>query len=174
MDPFLGEIRMFSGTFAPRGWAFCNGSLIPISQNTALFALLGTQFGGDGRSTFALPNLLGRAPVGQGQGPGLSSYTIGESTGEANHTLTTAEMASHAHSLTANKSTADNATPVGNMFGSGGTRSSVLVFAPTTSVANMAANIVGGAGGSQPHNNMQPYQVVNYIIALQGIFPQRQ
>ena len=174
MDPFVGEIRLFAGNFAPRGWALCNGGTLPIAQNSALFALLGVAYGGDGRTTFGLPNLQGRAPVGMGGGPGLTNYSLGQTAGEATHTLTSAEMTAHAHNLTANTTAADNNSPVNDMFGAGGTRTGYPVFGSNSSVVPMASNLVGSTGGGQPHNNLQPYQVVNYIIALAGIFPPRQ
>ncbi|KAB7744118.1 phage tail protein [Nostocoides sp. F2B08] len=169
-DPFIGEIRPFAFTFAPRGWAECNGQLMPISQNTALFALIGTYYGGDGKSTFALPDLQGSAPMGQGQGPGLSTRFVGEVTGSETVTLLTTEIPAHGHSVTA-LGPANTNTPAG----------AAPATAPTVrqyqdeavgSVA-LAPNALGMSGGGQPHSNLQPYATVRYCIALQGIFPPR-
>ena len=169
-DNFLGEIRMVGFTFAPRGWAFCNGQLMPISQNTALFSLLGTTYGGDGQSTFALPDLRGRVPIHFGQAPGLSNYVQGEVTGTEAVTLTTNELPSHAHSVapltSKNEQTTnrpDGAYPtVGGIYASG-----------QNGNAPMAATPSAATGGNQPHPNLQPLLVVNFVIALTGIFPSR-
>ncbi len=170
IEPFIGELMIFAGNFAPRGWAFCNGQLLPIAQNTALFSLLGTMYGGNGQTTFALPDLRGRAPIHAGQGPGLSDFTQGEFGGEENHTLTVAEMPAHTHTAFADATngTVDlpvNALPARNP-------ASIPAYGAGTS-ATLAANHVGAAGGSQPHNNMPPYLVLNYCIALEGVFPSR-
>jgi microcystin-dependent protein len=173
-DPFLAEIRMFGGNFAPTGWALCNGQLIPISQNTALFSLLGTNYGGDGRSTFALPNLMGMAPMQQGQGPGLSDRLLGETSGVPSVTLLTSQMPAHTHQVNAVDASGDVTTP-GNavwasaMLGRAGTNM-YSDAAPNQMMTPMTTAITGG---SQPHNNMPPYLCVSFIIALQGIFPQR-
>jgi microcystin-dependent protein len=171
-DPFVAEIRIFPFTFAPTGWAFCDGQLLPISQNTALFSLLGTNYGGDGRSTFALPDLGGRAPMQQGQGTGLSQHFLGESAGAENVTLLQTEMPSHAHTLQGSTSLADSPSPAGaaNARVSGATPYLPPGGGPLVAMAPQA---VGIAGGSLPHNNMQPYLVLNFCIALQGIFPAR-
>ena len=172
-DPFVAEIRIFGGNFAPKGWAMCNGQLMPISQNTALFSLLGTFYGGDGKSTFALPNLQGSVPVSQGQGPGLSQYFLGEATGSQTVTLLDSEMPGHAHSLMADplltnaKQTSPQNNVPGNLSGKNDYSSTTT---PNTTMSPFMASI---AGGSQPHNNMMPYLTLNFIIALQGVFPQR-
>lgn len=171
-DPFVAEIRIFAFNFAPRGWAWCNGQLLPISQNTALFSLLGTTYGGDGKSTFALPNLQGRAPMHPGQGPGLSLHDLGESSGSETVTLTQAEMPSHSHSLMANTTTGSKSTPANNSLArvSGATP----YLAPAgAALAAMSDQAVAPAGGDQPHNNMMPYLTYYFNIALQGVFPQR-
>lgn len=170
MDPFIGEIRMFAGNFAPQGWALCNGQLLSISQNTALFSLLGTMYGGDGRVTFGLPNLQGRIPLHFGQGPGLTYRDEGEMGGTETVTLTTAEMPMHSHSVNGNQGPGDNPSPAGRYWAASSRRDTA--YAPSANVA-MQAQAIDPAGGSQPHNNMQPYLVVSYIIALTGIFPPR-
>lgn len=169
-DPFVAEIRMFSGNFAPRGWALCNGQLLPIAQNTALFSLLGTTYGGDGKSTFGLPNLQSRIPLGAGNGPGLTPRVLGEMGGEAQVTLAANELAAHSHPVDA-IGTASSGTPSASAIYAQSSAGNIYGL-PTHPVA-MAANAVGASGGSQPHNNLQPYLVVNFIIALQGIFPPR-
>ncbi|WP_088285697.1 phage tail protein [Ideonella sp. A 288] len=171
MDPFVGEIRIFAGNFAPRGWALCNGQLLPIVQNTALFSLLGTQYGGDGRATFALPDLQARAPIHHGQGPGLSPRTIGESGGEAAVALTTPEMPSHTHGLSAVASPTTGAASAAVALSpmSGGTAAYRLAGKRVA----MDVATVGVSGAGAPHENRQPHLVVNFIIALQGVFPPR-
>jgi microcystin-dependent protein len=170
MDPFVGEIRIFAGNFAPTGWAFCNGQVMPISQNTALFSLLGTQYGGDGRSTFALPDLQARVPINQGAGPGLTPRTPGETGGAAAVTLTTAQMPAHNHALmaTAAPSTGTPSAAVGLAPASGAS-----IYRSGGNRVAMDAATVGVGGGGAAHNNMQPYLALNFIIALQGIFPPR-
>lgn len=175
-NPFLGEIRMFAGNFAPTGWAQCNGQLLPLSQNTALFSLLGTMFGGDGRSTFALPNLQGCAPMYFGQGAGLSFRDEGETGGEQSVTLLQTEMPSHAHSVSGTESAGTQNDPAGAVWGvSGVQRGGVPLYAAGGggSQTTMSPLAFGISGGSLPHNNMPPYLVVLFIIALQGIFPSR-
>jgi microcystin-dependent protein len=172
-DPFVAEIRMFAGNFAPTGWALCDGQLLPISQNTALFSLLGTFYGGDGKSTFALPNLQASTPLGQGQGAGLSDYFLGQQGGSEFVTLITSEMPVHNHALRGdNIDTGDTRTPSPAVTmamtspGSGyqdGTSPLVLMNPQALSIA----------GGSLPHNNMMPYLTVTFIIAMQGVFPPR-
>ena len=172
-DPFVAEIRMFAGNFAPRGWAFCNGQVLQISQNTALFSLLGTTYGGDGRTTFGLPNLQGRAPMHPGQGPGLSMHVLGEMGGEAAVQVDRLSMPSHTHNLMASGSPASGRDPTNNPLArSGG--GNAYQSNVNQNVVNMAGQAVGPTGGSQPHNNMQPYLGLTFIIALQGIFPPRQ
>jgi microcystin-dependent protein len=172
-DPFVAEIRIFGFNFAPRGWASCDGQLLPISQNTALFSLLGTFYGGDGRSTFALPDLQGRAPMHPGQGPGLSQHDLGETSGETAVTLLESEMPLHQHQLRGNSSPGDLPSP-------GPThslaRSAPFIYkAPAGAAAPLALSpdAVGAIGGSQPHNNMMPYLTLKFCIALQGIYPPR-
>lgn len=171
MDPFLAEIRMFAGTFPPKGWAFCNGQLLSISQNTALFSLLGTTYGGNGISNFALPNLQGCAPMHWGQGPGLSPRVLGESGGEATVTLLATEMPAHSHAVNCDSGPGSQTSPANNVWaGSARGRPPFYADSPNTT---LGANAVGLAGGGQPHNNRSPYLAVNFIIALQGIFPAR-
>ena len=165
-EPFIGELSLVAFNFAPRGYAMCNGQLLSIAQNTALFALLGTMYGGNGQTTFGLPDLRGRVPLHMGQGPGLPSYTQGEMAGEPSHTLIITEMPQHNHLLGSTNSAATTSRPNGAVPAAGGTYS-------TTVDGQMAANAVGLAGGSQPHNNMQPYLALNWVIALEGIFPSR-
>lgn len=180
-DQFLAEVRIFPFNFPPTGWAFCNGQLMPLSQNTALFALLGTVYGGDGKSTFALPNLQGAAPMQPGQGQGLSLRDLGETGGVENVTLLTSEIPVHAHNLQASDAEATTTEPAGQLPAKGlwdaGTSFGVVgaySSAPLTGQpAPMAPHAVSVAGGSLPHNNMQPYLALNFCIALQGIFPQR-
>jgi len=179
-DPFVAEIRIFPFNFAPKGWAFCNGQLLPISQNTALFSLLGTTYGGDGKSTFALPNLQGSIPVhaGQGQGPGLSQYFPGESGGTPTVSLLTTEIPSHSHGVNADTGAANSPSPQGNVYKEGqipGTPVTAIASYNTSIAPLVALNplTVGPGGGGQPHNNMMPTLVLNFCIALQGVFPAR-
>ena len=171
-DPFVAEIRIFPFNFAPRGWAFCDGQLMPISQNTALFSLLGTYYGGNGVSTFALPNLQGCVPVHPGQGPGLSDRYLGETGGSSTVTLLESEMPAHTHALAASASAAFARSPSGELFAnqSGGVNSYAALSPPT---ALLAAAACGVAGGDQPHNNLAPYLTLNFCIALQGVYPPR-
>jgi len=161
---FLGEIRLTGFAFAPKGWALCNGQLLPINQNQALFALLGTMYGGNGQTTFALPNLRGQVPVGVGGG-----FVQGQVGGEVNHTLSSAEMPGHQHNLSASGDAATTALPGGNVLAA---PPSPLYAAASTPSA-LSAQALGSAGSSQPHNNMPPYTVLNFVIALQGSFPSR-
>jgi microcystin-dependent protein len=173
-ENYVGEIQVFAFNFAPRGWALCQGQLLPISQNTALFALLGVQYGGDGRSTFALPNLQGSVAIGVGQSPGLSQYDMGQVGGEAAVTLLSTQIPSHTHALPAtNVSGKISAPSSGTVLGSAGTALSHKLAYGTSSNGSMAATVVQNGGGNQPHNNMAPYLTLNYCIALQGIFPPR-
>lgn len=171
-DQFLGEIRAVGFNFAPYGWALCNGQVLPISQNTALFSLLGTYYGGNGTSNFALPNLQGMAPVDQGNGLGLTPRVIGETAGEAYVTLLQSQIPAHTH--TAMSAAASNAeAPTNAVFGGGG-RGEAPAYAPSSgSTAPLNALAIGLVGGNQPHNNLPPYLVVNFVIALQGIYPSR-
>jgi microcystin-dependent protein len=169
-EPFLGEIRLVGFNFEPRGWAFCNGQLLSIAQNTALFALLGTTYGGNGQTTFALPDLRGRAPIHMGQGPGLTNRRIGEVGGSENVTLTANQLPAHNHNLNALAVPAASGDPTQRLLAQ--SRGSVYAPPSETPVV-MSQQAIGFAGGSQPHENMQPYLVMNYIIALEGIFPSR-
>ncbi len=176
-EPFIGEIIMFAGNFNPRGWAFCQGQLLSIAQNTALFAILGTTYGGNGQTTFALPDLRGRVPVGQGQGPGLSPYSLGQQAGTETVTLLTTQMPAHNHLVNANEGNGSAQTP-GAGFPSGGIvptsgNAAVNNYRNSTDGTTMAPTVIGNAGGSQPHPNIQPYLCINFIIALEGIFPSR-
>lgn len=166
-NPFIGEIRLFGGNFAPQGWAFCNGQLQAINDNTALFSLIGTTYGGDGQSTFALPDLRGRVPIHQGQGAGLSSRTLGETGGSESVTLTLAQMPVHSHSLNASTAAASAAAGPGGVLATPTTQ----IYGTGTPTTPMDAAEVTPVGANQPHQNMAPYQAVNFIIALFGIFP---
>lgn len=173
-NPFLAEVRIFTGGFAPKGWALCDGQLLPISQNTALFSLLGTFYGGDGKSNFALPNLQGCAPMQAGQGPGLSFRGLGETAGEQTVTLLQTEMPAHSHS--AQGSTGSTQTsPTNNAWASGAKLGGGNLYFPSTPASNVQMNpfATSIAGGSQPHNNMMPFLGLMFIIALQGVFPAR-
>ena len=174
-EPFLGEIILAGFNFAPRGFALCNGQLLAISSNTALFSLLGTTYGGDGRVTFALPNLQSRVAIGFGQGPGLSNYVLGEVGGQESVTLLSTQMPAHNHSVQSNNGDGTQSSPVNNFFAGPGADRDLYWYNDATSgsTANMNAAAIGNTGTSLPHNNLQPYQVVNYCIATQGIFPSR-
>lgn len=170
-DPFVAEIRVFPFNFPPKGWALCNGQLVPIRQNTALFSLLGTVYGGDGKSTFALPDLQGSAAMHPGQGQGLSLRDLGQVSGSETITLLTSEIPIHTHSLQATAVTADQPAPTGNLTG---TVSNDNLYAPASSPSSqMAFQTLSPAGGGLPHSNLQPYLTLNFCIAMQGIFPQR-
>src|SRR5258705_104093 len=170
MDPFVAEVRIFPFNFAPTGWAFCDGQILPISQNTALFSLLGTTYGGNGQSTFALPDVQGRAAMHPGQGPGLSLYDLGEEGGSETVTLLESEIPAHSHSLVASLSDGLFLQPSGQQFAQGVGVNIWDTPAPNTTLAN---NALTPAGGDLPHNNMQPYLTLNYCIALQGVSPPR-
>lgn len=174
-NPFVAEIRMVGFNFAPTGWALCNGQLMPISQNTALFSLLGTNYGGDGRSTFGLPNLQGMGPLhaGGSQGPGLSPYIVGQTGGEQAVTLLASQLPSHTHGVSAGSS-GGLSSPTNNVWASGIRGRSPAYAASSGSNVNMSPAAISTAGGGQPHNNMPPYLCMNFIIALQGVFPARQ
>jgi microcystin-dependent protein len=164
-EPFLGSIILFAGNFAPRGWALCNGQILPISQNTALFSILGTTYGGDGRTTFALPDLRGRAAVHFGQGPGLENYSLGQSAGEESVVLNVNEIPAHQHAQPASNAEQDTNRPGNAVPAKGG------VYANASDGTTLDPTTI--AGGSQPHDNRSPYLTLNYIIALEGIFPSR-
>ena len=169
-DPFIGEIRMFGGNFAPRGWALCNGQLLPIAQNQALFSILGTTYGGDGRTTFGLPDLRGRVAISSGDGPGLSNRPLGSKGGSESETLSVNQIPSHSHSLNASGEKATERSPAGNYLSEAwpGTP-----YRPGPSGSQLNSGSIGNTGGTQSHNNMPPYTTVNYIIALVGVFPSR-
>ena len=171
-DPFIGEIKLVPYNFAPLGWAFCQGQLLSISQNTALFALLGTTYGGDGQSTFALPNLQGRCIVHPGQGTGLSSYTQGQVGGVESVTLQLSQIPAHTHSLSGSSSVGDVESPSGAYLASADAMVA-KIYGSVNSGQLMPNNTVLPSGGSQPHENRMPLLVMNYVIALQGIFPSR-
>ena len=170
-DPFVAEIRIFGFNFPPKGWAFCNGQLLPISQNTALFSLLGTTYGGDGKSTFALPDLQGNAPMHPGQGPGLSQHDLGETGGSETVSLLESEIPAHPHGLMCNAAPGNRTNPVGNAIARAPSGSPYAPAGPPS--AQLATQALPPAGGDQPHNNMQPYLTLNFCIAMQGVFPAR-
>jgi microcystin-dependent protein len=169
-DPFVAEIRIFAGNFAPTGWATCDGQILPISQNTALFSLLGTFYGGNGQSTFALPNLQDSVPLHQGQGSGLSERFLGEQGGTPFVTLLVSEMPFHTHNMMASNSDGEDRVAVGEATAraSGG-----ALYGAPNNLVQLAPQALPPAGGSLPHNNMQPYLVLTFIIAMQGVFPPR-
>lgn len=164
-QPYIGEIRIFAGNFAPAGWAFCDGSLLPISENEVLFQLIGTTYGGDGQETFALPNLSGRAPMHQSP-----EYIIGNQTGVEEVTLTVSQIPSHNHVLSASSEYGESNLPDGNVWAKSPLKQFSTDFATATK-GNFPSNTIGIAGGSQPHNNMMPFLAMNFIISLYGIFP---
>ena len=170
-NPFVAEIRIFGFNFAPRGWAFCDGQLFPISQNTALFSLLGTTYGGDGKSNFALPNLQGCAPMHPGQGPGLSLHDLGETGGSETVSLLESETPSHTHSIMAQNNPGNVKLPSPQVALSRAAGENV--YGPAQNLVAMSDQTLAPAGGDQPHNNMQPYLTLNFCIALQGVFPPR-
>jgi microcystin-dependent protein len=168
-EPFIAEIRIFAGNFAPRGWAFCGGQLLPIAQNTALFSIIGTTYGGDGRTTTGLPNLQGRAPMHPGNGPGLTSRRLGQSGGVEAVTLSEAQMANHTHDMKGTGESGDLNAPSSTRTlarSSGG-----FAYIPSASLVDLASEALPDAGGGQSHNNLQPFLAINFIIALIGIFP---
>lgn len=168
--PFIGEVRMFGFTFAPRGWAFCQGQLLSIAQNTALFSILGTTYGGNGQTNFGLPDLRGRTPIHPGNGGG-GSYALGELSGEENHLLLATEMPQHTHLVACNSAAATAPLPTGNFWAA--STSQIYTSSAAAASATTKADALASAGGSQSHTNMQPYLVLNFSIALQGIFPSR-
>jgi microcystin-dependent protein len=171
-DPFVAEIRIFPFNFAPKGWAWCDGQLLPLSQNTALFSLLGTTYGGDGKSNFALPDLQGRAPMHPGQGPGLSLHDLGETGGSETVTLLESEIPAHSHALMSLGAPGNRSNPIGNSISRPDTGNGYVPPAGAPLVA-MAPEALPPAGGDQPHNNLQPYLTFYFCIALQGVFPPR-
>jgi microcystin-dependent protein len=167
-NPYIGEIRMFAGSFAPAGWAMCDGQLIPISENDALFTLIGTTYGGDGQETFALPNLQSRIPMHMGTAKSGTTYTIGEAAGVEQVTLTTQQIPTHNHAFLATTDSGAAASANNAVVGSG---TAITIFRPGGAGAVMSNQSIGPAGGSQPHDNMQPFLCINYIISLFGLFP---
>jgi len=170
MTPFIAEIIMFGGNFAPRGWALCDGQLLPISQYSALFSILGTTYGGDGRTTFALPDLRGRVPIHPGHGPGLSDYRLGQKSGAETVTLTVAQMPSHNHTMGISEEDGNSNEANGNLLA---TATAGLMYHNGNADGTLNANSIRNTGGGQSHTNIQPYLCVNFIIALQGVFPSR-
>ena len=171
-EPFLGEIRIFAGNFAPRGWAFCQGQLLAISQNTALFSLLGTTYGGNGQTTFALPDLRGRSPVHWGSGPGLPPVSLGEQGGSETVTLIASQMPAHSHAVRASSELA-NAIAVDNGLPGAKVRGGLDIYTASGSPVALAAGTVSNTGATQPHSNLQPALALSLIIAVEGIFPSR-
>jgi len=167
-EPYVGEIRMFAGNFAPNGWMLCQGQTLPIAENEVLFQLIGTTYGGDGQETFNLPNLASRVPIHMGTGPDGTTYQIGEMAGTETVTLTTQQIPSHTHPLVGNSGNGTQANPSNNVLASSTILKAYALETPDTS---MASTIVGPAGGSQPHENLQPFLVINFIISLFGRFP---
>lgn len=173
-DPFVAEIRIFPFNFAPKGWAWCDGQLMPLSQNTALFSLLGTTYGGNGKSNFALPDLQGRAPMHPGQGPGLSLHDLGETGGSETVSLLESEIPAHSHAISASTAAADeegSKQPAGNLPGA--QQGSNQLYAALANAVPFSGNALAPAGGDQPHNNLQPFLTFYFCIALQGVFPPR-
>lgn len=169
-DPFVAEIRIFPFNFAPRGWAWCDGQLLPLSQNTALFSLLGTTYGGNGKSNFALPDLQGRVPMHPGQGPGLSLHDLGETGGSETETLLESEIPSHSHAMRASYADGISQSPVNELLATG---INISQYAPPGALTALSPNTLAPAGGDQPHNNMMPFLTFYFCIALQGVFPPR-
>ncbi len=169
-EPFIAEIRIFAGNFAPRSWAFCDGQLLPVSQNTALFSLIGTTYGGDGRTTTALPNLKGRAPMHPGRGPGLTSRRLGQRGGTETVTLSEAQMPNHTHSLRVAEELGELRGPANHALARS---SGATAYHTSTNLVDLADQALPNAGGSQPHNNLQPFLTMSFIIALQGLYPSR-
>jgi microcystin-dependent protein len=170
MDPFVAEIRIFPFNFAPKGWAFCDGQILPLSQNTALFSLLGTTYGGDGKSNFALPDMQGNVPMHPGQGPGLSLHDLGETGGSETVSLLESEIPGHSHSLVVSLSDGLFTQPAGQLFAQG---VGINIWGTNAPNVQFSDNALAPAGGDQPHNNLQPYLTLNFCIALQGVYPPR-
>jgi microcystin-dependent protein len=168
-EPFIAEIRIFAGNFAPRGWAFCNGQLLPVSQNTALFSLIGTTYGGDGRTTTALPNLQGRAPMHPGRGPGLTARRLGERGGVETVTLSEAQLPQHNHTARVTEEDGRDNDPGNTVYVGGGDQ----MWGPAANLAPMSGQTLANTGGSQAHNNLQPFLTMSFIIALVGLYPSR-
>ncbi|MDR3406768.1 MAG: tail fiber protein [Chthoniobacter sp.] len=173
MDPFVAEIRIFPFNFAPVGWAFCDGQILPLSQNTALFSLLGTTYGGDGKSNFALPDMQGNAPMHPGQGPGLSLHDLGETGGSDTVLLLDSEMPSHTHTVQARGTPPPAASPAPSSAEGFGRSNGGSAYVPAAHMGAMNSNTIAPAGGNQPHNNLMPYLTLNFCIALQGVYPPR-
>ncbi len=169
-QPYVGEIRIFAGNFAPAGWMFCNGQMLPISENETLFQLIGTAFGGDGQETFALPDLRGRSPIHAGQGPGLQPYGFAEFGGEEQVTLIASRVPAHSHALRVSSGTATLASPIGTVAGDA-SASGALVYSAFVPDTAMHASAISPVGASQPHENRMPYLGIHFIISLFGIFP---
>ena len=172
-EPFVGEITMFAGNFAPRGWAFCDGQLLAVSQNDALFSILGTTYGGDGRTTFGLPDLRGRAAMHAGSGPGLSTYRLGAKGGVEHVTLTTSQMPSHNHGVESVSDTVGNQPSPGSHLPAAEAGASADLWSNLATDGDMKSSMIKNTGGSKQHENRQPYEAVNYIIALVGLYPSR-
>jgi microcystin-dependent protein len=170
-QPYVGEIRLFAGNFAPNGWMFCEGATLPISENDVLFQLIGTTYGGDGQETFNLPNLASRVPIHMGTGPDGTTYQIGEMAGTEQETLTTQQIPNHNHPAIATNSQGTSQSPTGNVLATPTTAQPNVVMYGSDSVAQMNNQAIGPAGGSQPHENTQPFLCINFIISLFGIFP---
>ena len=172
-QPFIGQIVAFAGNFAPRNWQFCAGQLLSVSQNAALFAILGTTYGGNGQTTFALPDLRGRVIVGSGSGPGLSPYVEGQQAGSENVTLQLNQMPIHSHMVNVQGGRGTAPSPVGGLLAGSGTTADVYAPSPASAPAVMAQSMIASAGGSQPFSVLSPYTSINYIIAILGVFPSR-
>lgn len=168
-EPFLAEVRIVGFNFAPRGWALCDGQILPINQNQSLYSLLGTTYGGDGRTTFALPDIRGRTPIHVGRSNGGDDHRLGQKSGEETHTLAASEMPQHDHVLQGTSATNGNPDPTNKLLANAGTQ----IYNLPQDLTNIAAQNIAHVGGSQAHNNMQPYLALNYCIALQGLFPSR-